>query len=206
MLQKDSYIIPPHWPIYISKNRPWFVGGKTTQVKTFDGFVKPSGLCVANDQLVVVDRGAHQVHWQWCMDPYWICGVFFQIKAHQNHRNVWFSRTSMFFLGVFCCWWIFRHPQRSPSLLTSPLCLSASTLIPFALVRLELLPHVGMTCIQYESGTELLQLHTIRKRFTKVVSDWWVTALIKSISLMFVFKFADLLQFLKKTDLRCPNC
>jgi len=30
-------------------------------VKTFDGFVKPSGLCVANDQLVVVDRGAHQV-------------------------------------------------------------------------------------------------------------------------------------------------
>ena len=184
-----------HTNPYISKNRRWFVGGKTTQVKTFDGFVKPSGLCVANDQLVVVDRGAHQVH---CTVIVWKIvdlRCFFCKLRHiktttemcdlVGHRCVF---RCVFVVGEFS-----DIPNGHQVYWPSPLCLSASTWIPFALVRLELLPHVGMTCTQYESSTELLQLHTIRQRFTQVVFDWWVTALIKFISLMYVFKFVDLL-------------
>lgn len=33
---------------------------RRVQVQTFRGFAKPTGLCVANDQLLVSDRGANE--------------------------------------------------------------------------------------------------------------------------------------------------
>ncbi len=66
------------------------------QVKTFDGFVKPSGLCVANDQLVVADRGAHQAH----SDVWRNWRSFFsKWGTSKSPRNGWFGRKSMFFVG-----------------------------------------------------------------------------------------------------------
>ena len=38
----------------------WSIDTRRVQVQTFRGFAKPTGLCVANDQLLVSDRGANE--------------------------------------------------------------------------------------------------------------------------------------------------
>lgn len=114
---------------------------------------------MANDQLVVVDRGAHQVH---CTVIVWKIldlRCFFCKLRHiktttemcdlVGHRCVF---RCVFVVGEFS-----DIPNGHQVYWPSPLCLSASTWIPFALVRLELLPHVGndmhSVWIQYRTVT-----------------------------------------------------